>query len=123
MMYVHVDPLCRPVKMTANDKTPLWDASWTPWGTATSITGSESLNSRFPGQWYQLESGLNYNWHRHYDPTIGRYTQPDPLGFVDGSSLSDYVANQPAEFVDPSGRYIGVPTPPQPVPRLSNKPC
>jgi RHS repeat-associated protein len=30
----------------------------------------------------QLEAGLHYNWHRHYDPSLGRYTQPDPLGFV-----------------------------------------
>ncbi|MEQ1713050.1 MAG: RHS repeat-associated core domain-containing protein, partial [Hyphomicrobium sp.] len=43
----------------------------------------ETLNARFPGQWFQVESGLHYNWHRHYDPTIGRYTQPDPLVFVD----------------------------------------
>ncbi|WP_084518869.1 RHS repeat-associated core domain-containing protein [Bradyrhizobium sp. th.b2] len=32
---------------------------------------------------------MHYNWHRHYDPTIGRYAQADPLGFVDGASLYD----------------------------------
>lgn len=32
------------------------------------------------GQWFQLETGWHYNWHRHYDPTTGRYTTPDPLG-------------------------------------------
>ncbi len=80
------------------------DLAIVPWGTATSITGSESLNTRFPGQWYQLESGLNYNWHRHYDPTIGRYTQPDPLGFVDGSSIYAYAINSPINNVDRDGR-------------------
>jgi RHS repeat-associated protein len=33
---------------------------------------------RFPGQWFQMESRLAYNWHRHYDATTGRYVQPDP---------------------------------------------
>ncbi|MEQ1710705.1 MAG: RHS repeat-associated core domain-containing protein [Hyphomicrobium sp.] len=69
-----------------------------------SITGSETLNARFPGQWFQVESGLHYNWHRHYDPAIGRYTQPDPLGFVDGPSVYAYVKNSPGELVDPDGR-------------------
>ncbi|MEQ1713397.1 MAG: RHS repeat-associated core domain-containing protein [Hyphomicrobium sp.] len=49
---------------------------------------------------------MHYNWHRHYDPTIGRYTQPDPLGFVDGPSVYAYARNAPGEFVDPDGRII-----------------
>ncbi len=32
-----------------------------------------------PDQYFLLESGLHYNWHRHYDPTIGRYLQTDPM--------------------------------------------
>ncbi len=75
-------------------------------GGVHSISGSETLNSRFPGQWFQVESGLHYNWHRHYDPTIGRYTQPDPLGFVDGPSVYAYARNAPHEFVDPDGRFV-----------------
>lgn len=35
-----------------------------------------------------LEHGLVHNWHRHYDPTIGCYTTADPLGFVDGASVT-----------------------------------
>ena len=73
-------------------------------GGVHSITGSETLNARFPGQWFQVESGLHYNWHRHYDPTIGRYTQPDPLGFVDGPSVYAYAGNAPGEAVDPDGQ-------------------
>jgi RHS repeat-associated protein len=43
---------------------------------------SATMDLRFPGQLFQLETGLHYNWHRHYDPKTGRYLQPDPLGFV-----------------------------------------
>ncbi|MGC2092779.1 MAG: RHS repeat-associated core domain-containing protein, partial [Methylocella sp.] len=41
---------------------------------------------RFPGQWFQLETGLHYHWHRHYDATIGRYLQPDPPIVDDGTA-------------------------------------
>ncbi|MEQ1711458.1 MAG: RHS repeat-associated core domain-containing protein, partial [Hyphomicrobium sp.] len=47
-------------------------------------------------------------WHRHYDPTIGRYTQPDPLGFVDGPSVFAYARNAPGEVVDPEGQKSAV---------------
>jgi hypothetical protein len=50
--------------MTNAAKAAVWDAVWLPWGAAHSITGTASLNARFPGQWFQSESGLHYNWHR-----------------------------------------------------------
>src|SRR5262249_49841806 len=68
-----------------------------------SITGSALNNLRFPGQYFLLESGLYYNWHRHYDPTLGRYLQPDSLGFVDGPSLYAYARSQPTALTDPAG--------------------
>jgi len=48
------------------------------------------------------EAGLHYNWHRHYEPTLGRYTQPDPLGFVDGPSVYAYAKSSPHALVDPA---------------------
>jgi uncharacterized protein RhaS with RHS repeats len=47
--------------------------------------------------------GLDYNWYRHYDPTIGRYAQPDPIEFVDGPSVYAYVRSAPTHGVDPLG--------------------
>ena len=76
-------------------------------GEAQTITGGKINTSRFPGQWAQSESALFYNWHRHYDPSIGRYTQPDPLGFVDGPSVYAYAGNNPMSNVDPDGRVTG----------------
>jgi hypothetical protein len=46
---------------------------------------------------------LQYNWHRHYDPTLGRYNQADPLGFVDGPSLYGYAKGSPVRVVHPRG--------------------
>lgn len=89
-------------------KASVWQAVWQPWGGAQSITGTATLDARFPGQWFQSETGLHYNWHRQYDPTTGRYTQPDPLGFVDGPSLYGYVNGLPSSLTDKDGRAIGV---------------
>jgi len=56
-------------------------------GEVQAITAQNTtMDLRFPGQWFQLETGLHYNGHRHYDPKTGRYFQPDPLGFVGVSS-------------------------------------
>ena len=60
----------------------------------------------FPGQWFQLESGLHYNWHRHYDPTTGRYVQPDPLGMIDEPSRWAYAGNSPLMEIDPEGLQL-----------------
>jgi RHS repeat-associated protein len=100
--YVSVDHLNRPIKMTDAAKASVWDAVWQPWGGVHSITGTASLDARLPGQWFQAETGLHYNWHRQYDPTVGRYTQPDPLGFVDGPSV--YGGGLPQQVVDPDGQ-------------------
>jgi hypothetical protein len=65
--YVSVDHLNRPIKMTDAAKASVWDAVWQPWGGVHSITGTASLDARLPGQWFQAETGLHYNWHRQYE--------------------------------------------------------
>ena len=102
--FVHADHLNRPVLMTDATKQVVWSASYLPFGGEYQISGPAALDARFPGQWFQLESGLSYNWHRHYDASLGRYTQPDPLGFVDGPSRYAYAVNSPTGVVDPTGQ-------------------
>ncbi|MDD1151745.1 DUF6531 domain-containing protein [Pseudomonas sp. TNT2022 ID357] len=57
---------------------------------------------RFPGQYYDEESGLHYNRHRYYDPETAQYLSPDPLGLGGGTRPQGYVDN-PLSWVDPSG--------------------
>ena len=47
---------------------------------------------------------MHLNWWRHYDPTTGRYTQTDPLGFGAGKSLYGYARGRPTSFTDADGR-------------------
>jgi RHS repeat-associated protein len=61
------------------------------------------LNLRFPGQYYDAESGLNYNRFRDYDPSVGRYLQSDPVGLQAGPSTYSYVDSAPLQAVDPTG--------------------
>jgi RHS repeat-associated protein len=100
---VHVDHLNRPVMLTDAAKVNVWWASYEPFGKVRATGGALTQNLGLPGQWFQLESGLAHNWHRHYDPTTGRYTTADPLGFVDGPSVFAYAGNGPHRMVDPSG--------------------
>ncbi len=101
---VHADHLARPVRITNSIKAAVWSSEYTPSGAPHVLSGTVVMDARFPGQWFQLEAGLHYNWHRHYDPSLGRYTQPDPLGFVDGPSVFAYGKDAPLMFVDKDGR-------------------
>jgi RHS repeat-associated protein len=101
--HIHTDHLGRPIRMTNAAKATVWQASYKPWGEVQSITGTVTQNLRFPGQYFQIETNLAYNWHRHYDPVTGRYTQPDPLGFVDGPSVYAYAGSSPFMNVDRNG--------------------
>ncbi len=57
----------------------------------------------FPGQYYDAETGLHYNWHRYYDPETGRYLSPDPIGLAGGMNLYAYANSDPVTATDIMG--------------------
>jgi len=65
--------------------------------------GTFTQNLRFPGQYADTESGLNYNYFRDYDSSTGRYTTFDPIGLAGGINGYAYVENRPTILTDPLG--------------------
>jgi len=66
-------------------------------------TQNTTINLRFPGQYFDRESGLHYNWHRFYDPRLGRYMSPDLIGLAGGANLFGYARQNPLRYSDPTG--------------------
>jgi RHS repeat-associated protein len=65
-------------------------------------------NLRFPGQYFEAETGLHQNYFRDYDPGIGRYREPDPIGQLGALNLYAYVGNTPVNASDPHGLLTAV---------------
>ncbi len=61
---------------------------------------------RLPGQWADAATGLYYNMMRDYDPMMGRYVSPDPLGMRAGPNPYLYVGADPLKNVDPTGLML-----------------
>ncbi|MGI5226731.1 RHS repeat-associated core domain-containing protein [Actinoallomurus sp. CA-142502] len=80
-----------------------WHRSRTVWGVSLPSTGAEdACPLRFPGQYHDAETGLDYNYHRYYDPATGRYQSPDPLGLTPQPNPHAYTRN-PITLIDPLG--------------------
>jgi RHS repeat-associated protein len=57
----------------------------------------------FPGQYYDQETGLHYNYFRYYDPSTGRYITSDPIGMEGGLNTFLYAVGNPLSNDDPFG--------------------
>jgi RHS repeat-associated protein len=113
--YIHNDHLGTPQVMTDATGSVIWRAVYDPFGAAIvdeDVDGDGllvSLNLRFPGQYYDQESGNFYNYFRDYDPATGRYIQSDPIGLAGGLNTYLYANANPNKYIDPTGELFFVP--------------
>ncbi|MFD8542411.1 DUF6531 domain-containing protein [Streptomyces sp. NPDC059649] len=92
-----------PTELVSESGEIAWHTRTTLWGTTTwNRHASAYTPLRFPGQYFDAETALHYNYFRHYDPETGRYLSTDPLGLEPAPNPSTYVAN-PHTAVDPLG--------------------
>ncbi|WP_420917603.1 RHS repeat-associated core domain-containing protein [Shewanella algae] len=84
----------------------VWQAEFDSFGRLLVQAQSQIDNPlRFPGQYYDQESGLHYNWHRYYDAETGRYISSDPIGLYGGMNFYAYVGGNPLMRFDPMGLF------------------
>jgi RHS repeat-associated protein len=110
--YIHADHLNSPKMITrSTDNAIMWRWDQDPFGSAASNQNPSSqgtfvYNLRFPGQYFDAETGLTYNYFRDYDPQVGRYVESDPIG-LRGRSFSTYayVSGNPISNIDPLGLW------------------
>jgi RHS repeat-associated protein len=107
--YIHTDQLNTPRKVTSSASTPLLKWRWDPTpfgeGAPSEPNGTFAFHLRFPGQYYDVESTLGYNYFRDYDPAIGRYVESDPIGLNGGNSTYAYAGLRPTFGADPRGLF------------------
>src|SRR5437667_3017914 len=107
--YVHTDHLNAPRRITnRNTNIIVWRWDSDPFGNGAAVQNPQgsitvAYNLRFPGQYYDQETGLFQNYFRDYDPATGRYVESDPIGLKDGVSTYGYVRQNPLLYSDPDG--------------------
>ncbi|WP_432003457.1 RHS repeat-associated core domain-containing protein [Streptomyces sioyaensis] len=100
---VVTSPNGTPTELVDESGSIAWKADSTLWGlTAWDRSSTAYTPLRFPGQYFDRETGLHYNFNRYYDPETGRYLSPDPLGLVPAPNPYTYVED-PLAHTDPLG--------------------
>ena len=110
--YIHADHLNTPrvIVNTANTIVWRWENTH-PFGASLpdeDPDGNAQLfeyHPRFPGQYFDKETNLHYNYFRYYEPETGRYVSPDPIGLAGGLNTYGYVEQNPLSFIDPYGLF------------------
>lgn len=110
--FIHSDQINTAREITNVAGVKVWTADAEPFGANLpnenpAGQGNFTYNPRFPGQYYDRETGLHYNYFRDYDPQTGRYIESDPIGLAGGMNTYTYVLSQPTRYVDKNGLDIG----------------
>jgi RHS repeat-associated protein len=106
---LHTDHLNTPRTVTRPSDNQLrwrWDPD--PFGASAPNQNPQGLGTfvyhlRLPGQYFDTETALHYNYFRNYDPQIGRYVESDPIGLQGGINPYRYAYANPIEYIDPLG--------------------
>ncbi|KAB2838884.1 MAG: hypothetical protein F9K47_17100, partial [Burkholderiales bacterium] len=102
------DHLGTPQVLTDSSGQIVWKGRAEAFGKTTVDAASTVTNNlRFPGQYFDAETGMHYNYFRDYEPTIGRYVQSDPIGLRGGENPYRYAGANAIARIDAHGLYSG----------------
>ena len=97
------DQLGTPQKLIDSSGNVVWEAYYEAFGEAHIQSELVENNLRFPGQYFDAETGFHQNYLRDYDPETGRYLEFDPIGLSGGPNGYIYVGGNPVNLSDPTG--------------------
>ena len=107
---IHTDHLGSPIMGRSMDGETLWERHYEPYGSQDQDP-DDPASPGYTGHLEERDSGLVYAGARWYDPRIGRFMSPDPVGFSGSNPVSfnryAYANNNPIAYTDPDGR-LGV---------------
>ncbi len=106
LTYLHTDHLGTPRLGTDADGALAWRWRGDAFGEAGPEVERALVNLRFPGQYFDAESGLHYNGYRYYDSRSGRYISSDPIGLAGGLNTYVYAGARPTAATDPTGLFV-----------------
>ena len=106
IFYFHTNLAGLPEQLTDTDGNTVWHSEYQAWGKTRDEWHDQQpgreQNLRYQGQYLDRETGLHYNTFRFFDPDVGRFTQPDPIGLAGGLNLYQYAPNA-VGWIDPWG--------------------
>ncbi len=108
LYYYHNDHLGTPQQLLDISGNIVWSAQYSAFGKAYITLSTVENNLRFPGQYFDEETGLHQNYFRDYDANTGRYLQEDPLGLASSLNYYAYAYQNPLSFTDPTGEIVPV---------------
>jgi RHS repeat-associated protein len=107
LFYYHTDHLGTPIALTSGSSTFVWKAEYLPFGGTSSVSGPSGFNNlRFPGQYFDEETGLHQNGWRYYSEGLGRYLAADPIQSASGQDIYAYALSNPIAYTDPLGLAV-----------------
>lgn len=106
--FLQDDRLGVPQLATDAAQHTVWLAGYGPFGEMSNVPAGIVQNLRFPGQEFDIETGLYHNGFRDYVPGWGRYLQSDPIGLAGGINTYSYALANPVNSIDPSGLQSGL---------------
>jgi RHS repeat-associated protein len=104
--YVVSDHIGTPRAIADGVGNTIWQLPYqgNAWSEQAPVSNGYVYNLRFPGQYFDAETGFTHNFFRDFDPSTGRYLQSDPAGLAGGLNTYAYVYGDPLMYSDPRGQ-------------------
>ncbi len=102
--FYHQNTLWSVAALTDSAATVVERYTYDAYGCVTPAASAVGNPYLFTGRQFDEETGLYFYRARYYDCVKGRFLQRDPLGYVDGMNLYEYVRSNPVVRLDPLGQ-------------------